>query len=208
MTKAAGHALPVEERFGGEAELVAALREGDAAAYTQLVRQLGGRAYAVALRFLRNEADAEDCVQEAFLHAFRSLESFEGRSSLATWFHRIVVNDSLMRLRSSRRRPEHSIEQLLPQFDSVNTRVEPTWRFEESVDSMVERRETRMLVRHSIDRLPESYRTVLLLRDIEGVSTREAATLLGKSPAAVKIMLHRARAALKKLLEPMFEAQE
>ena len=73
---------------------------------------------------------------------------------------------------------------------------------------MVERRETRMLVRHSIDRLPESYRTVLLLRDIEGVSTREAATLLGKSPAAVKIMLHRARAALKKLLEPMFEAQE
>ena len=70
---------------------------------------------------------------------------------------------------------------------------------------MVERREVRVLVRHSIDRLPEGYRTVLLLRDIEGLSTAEAAALLDKSPAAVKIMLHRARAALKKLLEPMFD---
>jgi RNA polymerase sigma-70 factor (ECF subfamily) len=70
---------------------------------------------------------------------------------------------------------------------------------------MVERRETHMLVHHSIDRLPEGYRTVLLLRDIEGMSTQEVATLVDKSPAAVRIILHRARAALKKLLEPMFD---
>jgi RNA polymerase sigma-70 factor (ECF subfamily) len=187
----------------GEAELVARLRGGDEAAYVQLVREQGGRMLAVARRLLRSEDDAADAVQEAFISAFRAIAGFEGGARLSTWLHRIVVNASLMKLRTRARRPEVSIEELLPKFFEDGHHVEEPseWRSSGPLAAM-ERQEVRELVRREIDKLPADYRTVLMLRDIEGLDTKETAELLGVTPNAAKIRLHRARLALRTLLDP------
>lgn len=157
---------------------------------------------AVARRFLRNEEDARDAVQEAFVSAFRSIPRFEAGSKISTWLHRIVVNAALMRLRSRRRKPEESIEELLPGYLEDGHRANPGPRWPETAEESLQRAETRALVRRSIDDLPDTYREVLLLRDIEGFDTSESATLLGVTPNAIKVRLHRARQALRELLEP------
>ena len=185
-----------------ERALLAALRGGDDRAYERLVSEHGGRMLAVARRMLRNDEEARDALQEAFLLAFRGLPRFEGQSRLSTWLHRIVVNASLMKLRSRRAHPEESIEPLLPTFleDGHSSVSYGDWP--ESADRLLERAEVRERVRASIDRLPVTYRTVLLLRDIEELDTGEVAEALGISANAVKIRLHRARQALRELLDP------
>jgi RNA polymerase sigma-70 factor (ECF subfamily) len=193
------------EDLPDERELVARLQVGDGASYEQLVRTYGGRMLAVARRLVRNEEDARDCVQEAFLQAFRNIEKFEQRASLGSWLHRIVVNAALMKLRARARRPEESIEDLLPQFDADGQRPEPALAV--SLE-LLESREAREAVRRSIDQLPDGYRNVLLIRDIEGYDTEETAKLLGLTPGAVKTRLHRARTALKTLLEPVMRGGE
>ena len=99
-----------------ETSLLIALRQGGEAAFETLVRTYGGRMLSVAKRFFTNIDDAQDAVQDAFLSAFKALPTFDGRSQLGTWLHRIVVNASLMKLRTLRRHPEQSIDHLLPQF--------------------------------------------------------------------------------------------
>lgn len=187
-----------------ESVLLARLRAGEEAAYAEMLRAYSGRLMAVARRYLRNDEDVRDAVQDAFLSAFRSIDRFAGGSQLYTWLHRIQVNACLMKLRTKRRKPEESIEDLLPHFDSGGHQSEPSLLWQEPAEREIERRETRELVRRAIDRLPESYRTVLLLRDIEDVSTEETADLMGISPNAVKIRLHRARQALRTLIDPHF----
>ncbi len=185
--------------------LLDTLRAQDRAAVERLVREQTPRMLAVARRMLRNEDDARDAVQDAFLCAFRSLARFEGASALSTWLHRIVVNTALMKLRSRRRRPEESIEPLLPRFleDGHHASHPSEWM---TADVLLERRETRELVRAAIDRLPEHYRTILLLRDIEELDTEETARALDLTPGAVKVRLHRARQALRTLLDPAMRA--
>lgn len=185
-----------------EEELVEALRRQEDDAYEYLVRTYSGRMLVVARRFLGQDHDAQDAVQDAFLSAFKAIPDFEGNSKLSTWLHRIVVNACLMKIRTRKRKPEKPVEDLLPNFvaDGHRDRVEPTWAI--TYDTAVQSRETRDLVRQQIDQLPESYRTVLLLRDIEQLSTEEAAARLNLSVSAVKTRLHRARQALKTLLDP------
>ena len=105
-------ATPVDD----EATLIAQLRAGDETAFEQVVRAYGGRLLAVARRIVDSEEDARDVVQDAFLNAFRALDRFEGNAKLSTWLHRIVVNAALMKLRTRKRKPEQSIETLLPAF--------------------------------------------------------------------------------------------
>jgi RNA polymerase sigma-70 factor (ECF subfamily) len=185
-----------------EAELLTALRGGDQAAFETLVRANCVRLLAVARRLLRHEEDARDVVQEAFLSAFKAIGSFDGNARLSTWLHRIVVNAALQRLRSRQRQPVRPIEELLPQFlaDGHHARDAVEWR--EPVEAALQRQETCDLVRAAIEQLPEPYRSVLLLRDIEGLDTDETARLLGIQPGAVKTRLHRARQALRTLLDP------
>jgi RNA polymerase sigma-70 factor (ECF subfamily) len=178
------------------------LRAGDGEAYEAFVRAHIEPMLAVARRILRHEEDARDAVQEAFISAFKAVAGFDGRSRLSTWLHRIVVNAALQRLRSRNRKPEQSIEDLLPHF-GLDEHQEPSpaaWR--EGPPSELHRKELRELVRHQIDRLPETYRVVLVLRDLEGYDTEETARLLGASCAVVKTRLHRARQALRTLLDP------
>ena len=103
---------------------MARLQAGDDDAYRELLRIHGGRLLAVARRLMRNEEDARDCLQDGFLSAFRGIDRFEGRSKLGTWLHRIVVNTALMRLRSKRRKPEESIDDLLPSFQTDGHHLE------------------------------------------------------------------------------------
>lgn len=187
-----------------DAALVPRLRRGEPEAFETLVRKETPRLLAVARRMLRNEEDARDAVQEAFVSVFRSLDAFEGSSQVSTWIHRITVNAALMKLRSRRRKPEESIEALLPTFleDGHHARHPPEWG--EDAEALLARRENREFVRACIDELPESYRTVLIVRDIEELDTEEAARVLGITENLVKVRLHRARQALRALLEPRF----
>ena len=181
-------------------KLLAALRAGQEWAFETMVRLYGGRLLAVARRFTRNDEDAQDVVQSAYLSAFRALSDFEGACQLSTWLHRIVVNTALMKLRSRRRKPEESIEDLLPAFREDGRHVEQFSEWCAPADQLMEREETRTTVRACIEQLPDNYRTVLMLRDIEEFSTQEVAETLGMTPTAVKVRLHRARQALSTLL--------
>lgn len=189
----------------GEADLLARLRAGDAEACAAFVREYGRRALAVARRLLRCEEDRADAVQEAFHSAFRRLDSFQGNSSLGTWLHRIVVNACLGKLRSQSRKASVSIDELLPMFDETGHHAKPVARWEDGLARLV-REETRTQIRGSIDSLPEPYRTILLLRDIEELDTEQTAQQLGITTVAVKTRLHRARQALRTLLEPIFRS--
>jgi RNA polymerase sigma-70 factor, ECF subfamily len=183
-----------------ELDLVARIRGNDQRACEQFVREHGPRMLAVARRFFRqNEEDANDAVQDAFISAFGSMDRFERKSAMTTWLHRITVNACLMKLR--RVKHEESIEPLLPTFDESGHHASKPQQWDEQILSTLERDEVRQQVRACIDRLPESYRSVLLLRDIEEFDTDETARLLGCTANNVKVRLHRARQALKTLLE-------
>jgi RNA polymerase sigma-70 factor (ECF subfamily) len=183
-----------------EAQLVDRLRRGDDDAFEQLVRQYGGRLLATARRVLHNEDDARDAVQEAFLSAFRALPRFRADAKLSTWLHRIVMNAALMKLRSAHRRPEISIESLLPAFDEAGEWAQEVKPLAITSEDILASKETRAVVSACIERLPASYRDVVILRDIEELDTAEVAAMLRISTNAVKIRLHRARQALITLL--------
>jgi RNA polymerase sigma-70 factor (ECF subfamily) len=182
-------------------DLLTRLRRGDGDAFEEMVRTTSPKLLATLRRMLRNEEDAREALQDTFVAAFRALESFEGQAQLSTWLHRIALNTALMKLRSMRRHPEEPIEELLPRFEADGHRVldaadEATIPVDEAIDS----RRLQIAVRRSIDRLPEAHRTVLLLRDIEGLENGETAEVLGITPDAAKTRLHRARQALRSLL--------
>jgi RNA polymerase sigma-70 factor, ECF subfamily len=190
--------------LSGDASLVAALRNKTSDSSVEFVRRFGPRALATARRFLHCDADCADAVQESFLSAFQAIDKFEGNAALGTWLHRIVVNVCLMKLRSRGRQSVIAIDSLLPTFDASGHHANAVRPWKQAPDERLLRDETRSLVRRCIDRLPDDYRTVLLLRDIEELSTEETAEVLGATIGSVKTRLHRARQALRTLLEPHF----
>jgi len=201
--EATGRPSPdAQARYAGNDDaLVAALADGDNGAYEFIVREYGGRLMRVIQRFGFNYDDACDVLQDAFLQAFRKIDQFEQRAKLSTWLHRIAVNAALMRRRSEKRRHERSIEDLLPRFRDDGHRIDigPTWEL--TAEDILENEELRTQVRRYVDELPNDYRTVLILRDLEELDTQDTADVLGITPGAVKTRLHRARQALRTLLE-------
>lgn len=190
-----------------EADLVRRIIAGDESGFESLVQHHGGRMLAVARRITGNEADAHDCLQEALMKCFTSMDQFEGRAGLGTWLHRIVVNVSLMRLRSHSRIREDSLDEFQPEFDRQGMRIEdaPLSRAKE-IETLYEQGQSQAAVRAAIDRLPTEYRAIVIARDIEQLSTTETAELLNISRSLAKTRLHRARAALKRLLDPIVES--
>ena len=198
------------ESFGSahpDAALLAQLRAGDDAAFGALVRRESGKLLAVARRILRSDEEAQDAVQDALLSAFQNLERFEGNARLSTWLHRITVNAALMRLRSKKRRREDAIDELLPGFAEDGHHLAAVKTFHDGAESEIASAEISAIVRKAIDELPDSYRVVLVLRDIEELDTAEAAAALGIGPDATKMRLHRARQALRTLLEQRLPAE-
>ncbi len=191
-----------------EVTLLVRMRAGDDDAFEACVRAYSGQLLAVARRILSHEEDARDAVQDAFLSAFKGIGRFDGLSRISTWLHRIVVNAALSRLRTRRRRPETSIEDLLPHFAEGEHQIDPPAPWKATSVAILQQQEARDMVRGCINRLPETYRIVLVLRDIEGLSTEETAQLLDTTLGVVKTRLHRARQALRSFLDPYFREGE
>jgi len=198
-----GCAVPDEGCKSGEAVLISQLRAGDRLTIERFVREHTGWMLALALRYVRDGALAEDCVQDAFLQAFRNLREFDARSALKSWLFRIVVNAALMKLRCRRGALEHPLHEALPQIECHRSEPPSTWTEMATPEQILERKETCELVAQKMMELPDGYRIVLLLRDIEGLSTEETARLLAMTEGAVKVRLHRARAAFRELIAPV-----
>jgi RNA polymerase sigma-70 factor (ECF subfamily) len=160
---------------------------------TTLVEQHSHRIYQLALRLTRNRADAEDVLQETFLTVMRKLDTFEGRSEVYTWMHRIATNIALGKLRSQKR--EVDVDISADDFDQL-----AAWHPVQGVPPVQEREDSEVL-RQALDtaiaHLPEHHRVVFLLRDVEGFSTQETAEMLDLTPANVKVRLMRARIQLR-----------
>lgn len=185
-----------ESQPTAEADLVRRLKAGEDAAFEELVRSLTGRLLAVARRISRTEADAEDAVQDAFLSAFKSIGTFDGRSTLSTWMHRIVVNAALMRVRSGKNRETIAIDALLPSFEGGMHKEHPrAWRTSPGQDELIAE-EDRAALLDALNVLPDEYREVIVLRDVEGLESKAVAAALGISDALVRQRLHRGRQAL------------
>jgi len=187
-----------------ETELLKQLKIKDKNSQEVFVKTYYNNMFSIAIRYLGNREDVEDCLQESFLAAIKNIDTFEGRSTIKTWLTSIVINKSLMKLRSRQKRDEISIEQFLPTFDSDGFRIEPEWNFSDSTDELVQKKRNKEIVGNAIKKLPEDYKAVLLLRDIDGYSTSEVAEMLNLTESNVKSRLHRARSVLKKLLEGIF----
>jgi RNA polymerase sigma-70 factor, ECF subfamily len=183
-------------------KLLAALQAREPAAVRQMISTHSAAMHAVARRILGSEEEAREVVQEAFFRAFQSLANFRGASALSTWLHRIAINEALMALRSRRSRiVEAPIEVSLPRFyeDGHHMPAAPGWS--EPADVLLQRGQVRAAIAACIERLPTTLRVVLVLRDVEGLDGKETAAALDISEAVVKTRLHRARQALRALLE-------
>ncbi len=182
-----------------DARLADLARAGDREAFEELVRRHADRLYGVLVRLLADPGDAEDAAQETFLRAWRGMPRFRGRSEFFTWLYRIGVNEAKRR---AERRPRSAAALSVGDRD-VEQR--PDWS--EAPDVRTEHRHLRAALERAIRELPFRYRTALVLRDVEGLSTREAAATVGIGEAAFKSRLHRARLVVRQAIDPYLEGE-
>jgi RNA polymerase sigma-70 factor, ECF subfamily len=182
-----------------EAALVRRARAGDRAAFEELVRRHADRLYAVVLRFVADAGVAEEVTQETFLRAWRSIERFEGRSRFFTWLYRIGINEAKRR---AARRPPATVVSL----DDEPIPEAPDWS--EAPETRLRQNDLRRLLEDAIRELPAEYRATIILRDVEGLSTQEAAEVMELGEAAFKSRLHRARLAVRRALDEYFLEEE
>jgi RNA polymerase sigma-70 factor (ECF subfamily) len=182
----------------GDTELVRRALARDEAAVRAIMQANNRRLYRLARGILRNDSEAEDVVQEAYVRAFTHLESFRGDSSLSTWLSRITMNEALGRLR--RRRPAVELDALTPGTREAEIIQFPLAVSDDPEKSMAQR-EIQAVVEHAIDELPEAFRLVFITRVIEGMNVEETAEILSLKPETVKSRLHRARTMLRDNVE-------
>ncbi|MGF1510345.1 MAG: sigma-70 family RNA polymerase sigma factor [Myxococcota bacterium] len=185
-----------------EAQWTARLRRGDEGAYVELVRRYGPFLFATARTFVANDFDARDILQDTLTKAYCRIDDFRGHGSLKGWLRRILINTALLRLRQ--RREEVPLEAFLPYLDASGVLAEGSSHLPGDAEGVVGQKEVQRCVRAAIARLPDTYRAIVLLRDIYEYSTVEAAGMLRITPAAAKVRLHRARSALRVLVEQRF----
>ena len=191
-----------------DADLLARLGRGDSEAIELLMTLYADRAYRLAYGVTRNEADAQEIVQDVFLTVFRKYASFEGRAALSSWIYRITMNAALNKRRGKRLEVETSIDAELPRYTADGHRegarafLVADWS--QSPEAETLSRETRALLAGAIERLPDHYRAVLILRDVEGLSNEEVAAAVGDTVGSVKSRLHRARMVLREQLTRHF----
>jgi RNA polymerase sigma-70 factor (ECF subfamily) len=182
-----------------DAEMIAAILAGDTQLYHELIRPHERSVYMMALSFMKNEADAEDVAQDAFIKAFRHLSTFRAESKFSTWLISITLNEARSRLRQQASNRTESLDES-PEGGAVSPALLRDWR--EIPSETLEREEIRNLVQAAVAGLPEIYREVFLLRDIEEFNINETALALNISIPSVKVRLHRARMMLQKQLTP------
>jgi RNA polymerase sigma-70 factor (ECF subfamily) len=196
--------MPVEVSGRDEMQMIASILEGDVEQYHALIRPYERRVYRMALSFMKNEFDAEDVAQEAFLRAFRNLRKFRGEAKFSTWLISITLNEARGRLRSQSVVRMESLDEPPEEGGHVSPALLRDWR--EIPSEALERKEIREMLRAAIKSLSPIYREVVLLRDVEELSTEETATALTISTTVVKVRLHRARILLQKQLAPQLKS--
>jgi RNA polymerase sigma-70 factor, ECF subfamily len=181
-------------------ELVEALKRREPAAFERLIAQHGTMLYQVALRFMGQRQDAEEVVQEALLNVYEKIATFDQRAALPSWLYRIVVNTALMRLRAKSRRPEELLDTSGPPFTAggQHAREVGTWALPPE-DTLL-RQEALAFLQQAIARLPDLYRVVYVLAEIEGLRHEAITTILGITVSTAKTRLHRARLFLREAL--------
>ena len=182
-----------------ESRLIEQARDGDRSAFEELVRHHADRLYAVVLRFSSGPEEAEDVTQETFLRAWRSIGRFHGHSRFFTWLYRIGVNEA------KRRHERRSKAESLRSTDETPLEDAPDWT--ESPERRAQQRDERAVLERAVRALPFKYRAPLILRDVEGLSTAEAAEVMGLREAAFKSRLHRARLRVRGELEKYYEGE-
>ena len=188
-----------------EEALVRDLQNGNLDAYDKLAEIYQKKIYGLSFHLTRNQMDAQDVTQEVLLTLFRKINMFQGKSAFSSWVYRITVNASYMRLRSKKKEPNVSIDELMPSFNSAGFQQEKIQDWSENTESLLFTKETRDVINKAVDLLPEKEKVVFLLRDVEGLSSEKAGEILDLTVPAVKSRLHRARLFLRKKLSNYFE---
>jgi RNA polymerase sigma-70 factor, ECF subfamily len=183
-----------------ESQMIAAILGGDTQLYHELIRPYERSVYLMALSYLKNEADAEDAAQEAFIRAYRNLANFRGDAKFSTWLITIVLNEARSRLRKQTSAREDSLDEAVDESKPASPALLRDWR--EIPSEALERGEVRVLLQEAVSELPAIYREVFVLRDIEELNVKETAEALNISVPSVKVRLHRARMMLQKSLAP------
>lgn len=199
MRKSALQAAAISAAEASDMELVRRALAQEAGAFRAIIKTHNQRLYRIARGVVRNDAEAEDVVQEAYMRAFASLDAFRGDASLATWLSRIVINEALGRLRKKKRMaamPENAEAEII-RFPLNPSDLNPG----DDPERTMAQRQILALVERATDSLPDVYRTVFVARVIEGLSIEETADLLDVRPQTVKTRLHRARALVRKALD-------
>jgi RNA polymerase sigma-70 factor, ECF subfamily len=187
-------------------ELVARARAKDFGAFEELLGRYEDKVFRLAYRIVRNETDAKEILQETFVSIWRKLDTFKGDSQFGSWVYRIATNAALMRLRAQRRHPEISTEDLPIGYLDNYGQVPPSGEnWAKRPDDQLQSSELRQHIQAAVDALPDIYRTIFLIRDVEGLSTEETAQILDISIPTVKTRLHRARIALRDAIGGYFE---
>jgi RNA polymerase sigma-70 factor, ECF subfamily len=201
LNAAVPNSLPSKIVKSDEAVLVSAAKNGDTSAFEELVNRYERKIFRIAKNITGNQVDAEDAMQDAFLKAYTHLGEFQGDSRFYTWLVRIAANESLMRLR--KRRPNHfSLDEPLEHEGDLMPRDLEEWR--PNPEQQYSKSELKEIVDEMIESLPPEFRVVVLLRDIEELSTEDTAATLGISVSAVKSRLLRARLKLREKLDRHF----
>ncbi len=187
-----------------EAQMIASIQDGDTELYHKLIQPYERSVYRMALSFMKNESDAEDVAQEAFLKAFRNLRYFRGQAKFSTWLISITLNEARGRLRRQSMVRIESLDDSTDEGGPVSPALLRDWR--EIPSEALERQEIRLMLQEAISALSLKYREVLLLRDVEELSIEETAVALAITAGTVKIRLHRARMMLQKQLAPQLKS--
>lgn len=193
--------MPKDKRLSDLA-LIEQVQQGSVAAFEELISRYESTVYNLALRFTRNQEDAEEVLQDVFLTIFTKVKGFEGKSAFSSWLYRVIVNSSFMKLRKRR---SSLVVPLDDQDDNGRNKLENEGSSEERLDDQLQNKRLREVLSGAIDKLPDQYRAVFVLRDVEGLSNIEVGKVLDITVPAVKSRLHRARLMLRRKLHRMFE---
>jgi len=188
-----------------DGELVALVVSGDGPAFSELFKRHSYVAFRLAMRLCGNANDAEEILQDSFLQVHRKLDSYRGDAKFSTWLYRVVVNTALMHLRERRRHVADRLDEILPRFDERNVlaRLDVDYARPARADELLEARQLAAEALKVLDDLPESFRAVFVLRDLEGLDTGEAADVLGIQDELVRQRLHRARLMVRARLDEL-----
>ena len=187
-----------------EEQLVKDLQAGEMGSFEQLANLYQKKIYTLSFNLTRNISDSQDVTQEVLLILFIKGHTFQGKSAFSSWVYRITINASYMKLRSRKKEPKVSIEDVLPAFNQGGFQYEKIQDWSENTESLLFGNETRNIIQKAVDLLPDKEKVVFILRDVEGLSSNKVGNILEISIPAVKSRLHRARLFLRKKLSNYF----